>query len=78
MAYSPPRGVPPPQLEGKRTGRPKGSRDHAAAWADVQWGYAHRAEDKVVSPTLAALLWWRFAYMFPDEVGHFLARYERL
>ena len=31
MSYQPPKGVRPPQLEGKRTGRPKGSRNLAAA-----------------------------------------------
>ena len=28
MGYRPPKGVRPPQFEGKRTGRPKGSKNH--------------------------------------------------
>jgi hypothetical protein len=32
MAFSPPKGVRPPQFEGKRTGRPKGSLKWSALW----------------------------------------------
>ena len=79
MGYIPPKGVRPPQLEGKRTGRPKGSRDHAAAWADVRWGFSHRHSDSEQSiPTPAARLWWYFAHYYPDELRDFLGRYDRL
>jgi hypothetical protein len=72
MAYRPPKGVRPPQLEGKRTGRPRGSKNLAAAWRDLLWGYEHRDEDRGKPPTAAAHLWWRFADYFPDEVEEFL------
>lgn len=75
MGYRPPKGVRPPQLEGRRTGRPKGSRNHAAAWADVTWGFAHRDEDRVWPPSPAALLWWYFAHQYPDQLQEFLERY---
>ena len=66
MAYRPPKGVRPPQLEGKRTGRPKGSKNHAAAWADVLWAYEHRDDACVSPPNPTALFWWRLARSFPD------------
>jgi hypothetical protein len=50
MAYRPPKGVRPPQLEGRRGGRPKGSRNLAPAWRDARWGYEHRREDLVNPP----------------------------
>ena len=72
MAYRPPKGVRPPQLEGKRSGRPKGSRNYASAWRDALWGYEHRDEDRGSPPSAAAWLWWGFAVSFPDEVEEFL------
>jgi hypothetical protein len=78
MGYRPPKGVRPPQLEGKRTGRPKGSKNHARDWADVEWGYQRRDEASGSPPTGAARLWWYFSYFDPDAVGDFLAAYGRL
>jgi hypothetical protein len=72
MGYRPPKGVRPPQLEGKRTGRPKGLRNYAAAWAEIQWAYMHRFDDHVSPPTPSARMWWYFAGMYPDEVEDFL------
>lgn len=72
MGYRPQKGVRPPQLEGKRTGRPKGSRNYAEAWADVLWGFEHRYHDRASPPTRAALMWWGFASRFPDEVEEWL------
>jgi hypothetical protein len=70
--------VRPPQLEGRRTGRPKGSKSHARAWADVRWAHDHCDDDDVVPPSPAALLWRRFAARFPDELEAFLREYGRL
>jgi hypothetical protein len=70
--------VRPPQLEGRRTGRPKGSRSHARAWADARWGYEHGDDDGAVPPSDAALLWGQFAALFPDELEAFLHEYGRL
>lgn len=75
MAFRPPKGVRPPQLEGKRTGRPKGSRNLARAWRDVVWGYQHRYEDWGAPPTAGAALWWYFAHHYPDELAEFLEAY---
>lgn len=72
MGFRPPKGVRPPQLEGKRTGRPKGSRNYAVAWQDVLWGYEHRDEGLASPPTTAALLWWGFASRYPEEVREWL------
>jgi hypothetical protein len=65
-------------LEGKRTGRPKGSKNNADAWADVRWGYEHRHEDFGYPPSGAALLWWQFASFCPDEIEYFLAAWDQL
>jgi hypothetical protein len=78
VGYRPPKGVRPPQLEGRRTGRPRGSRSHARAWADARWGYDHCYDDEADPPSPAALLWWRFAALFPDELEAFLQEYGRL
>jgi hypothetical protein len=78
MGYHPPRGVRPPQLEGKRTGRPRGSKNLAAAWRDLLWAYEHRDEDRGNPPTAAAHLWWRFADCFPDELEEFVDAYGLL
>lgn len=78
MAYRPPKGVRPPQLEGKRTGRPRGSRNLASAWRDARWGYDHGSEDFGGPPTAGAALWWYFAHYYPDELEAFLAEYGQL
>ncbi len=79
MGYRPPRGVRPPQLEGKRTGRPKGSPNLARAWREVQWGYSHRGDNWVPSvPSGGAELWWHFATLYPDQARAFLERHGKL
>lgn len=72
MSFRPPKGVRPPQLEGKRTGRPRGSKNHAKVWADALWGYHHRDAERVAAPTPAASLWRGMAGMYPDEVEEWL------
>jgi hypothetical protein len=67
MGFRPPKGLDPPQLKGKRTGRPRGSRNHAQALADIQWAYDNLDEDPEEAPNSNALLWWRFANTFPDQ-----------
>lgn len=71
MGYRPPKGVRPPQLEGKRTGRPKGSNNFTRAWQDCVWGYQHRQEN-CDPPNQAARLWRDFARCFPDEMSEWL------
>ena len=61
------KGLRPPQLEGRRTGRPKGSRNHAKVWADIEWAYEHRHVEPASAPNVTALQWWRLAASFPDE-----------
>jgi hypothetical protein len=78
VGFRPPKGVPPPQLEGKRTGRPKGSKNHAREWADVLWGFAHCEEDRASPPTVAARLWWSLASRYPDEVEEWLQACGRI
>jgi hypothetical protein len=78
MGYRPPKGVKPPQLEGKRTGRPRGSRNHAAAVADIRWAFDHRFQDRVRPPTPTALWWHRFATWYPDELQEFLEAWGQL
>jgi len=78
MGYHPPKGVRPPQLEGRRTGRPKGSRNHASVWADIIWGYEHRNEERGNPPTEAAKLWWGFATCYPDEVKDYLEFFGKI
>jgi hypothetical protein len=79
MAYRPPKGVRPPQLEGKRTGRPRGSKNFAAAWRDVLWGYEHRYDEVVDgAPSAAAALWYRVAYFWPDEIEEWLEEWGML
>ena len=72
MGYRPPKGVAPPQLAGKRTGRPKGSKNFAREFRGALWGYEHRYEDRGRPPTPAARLWWSFASCYPDEVEEWL------
>lgn len=78
MRYRPPKGVRPPQLEGRRTGRPRGSETHAKVWADIRWGFDHRYDERVVPPSPAALWWYRLAYRYPDEVEEFLEVWGKL
>ena len=78
MGYRPPKGVRPAQLEGKRTGRPKGSKSYARFWQDAVWAYQHRYEGRASPPTPGARLWWWFAYHFPDELTEFLEEYGRI
>lgn len=79
MGYRPPKGVRPPQLEGKRTGRPKGSQTFASAWRDVRWAYEHRNHKGDVDiPSAGAALWLYFAWKFPDQVEYFLVRSGKL
>jgi hypothetical protein len=78
MGYRPPKGVRPPQLEGQRTGRPKGSVNMAAAWRDARWGYEHRHRDDLDPPTGGAGLWWYFAHYYPDALEAFLEDYGQL
>ena len=61
MGFRPPKGVRPPQLEGKRTGRPRGSRNWQNAWQDCYWGYLHAEDFDAVPPTSGAALWQCFA-----------------
>jgi hypothetical protein len=72
MGFRPPKGVRPPQLEGKRTGRPKGSKNYAKDWAPILWGFAHRFTESASPPTVAASLWWGMASRYPDEVEEWL------
>lgn len=67
MAYKPPKGVRPPQLEGKRRGRPRGSKNWISGWRDAQWGYDHRDDNCPKFPSSAAAVWWRLAQAFPCE-----------
>ena len=71
LHYRPPKGVRPPQLEGKRTGPPKGSKNFARARQDCIWGYRHRNE-KCEAPNQATHLWQDFAVCIPDEVREYL------
>jgi hypothetical protein len=71
MGYRPPKGVRPPQLEGKRTGRPIGSLNWASAWRDAVWGFMH-ADDYAKPPTAGAGLWQAFAEEYYYEVQGWL------
>lgn len=67
MGYRPPRGVKPPQLEGRRTGRPKGTRNHAAVWAEIEWAYENRFEEPASAPSVMARFLWSLAASYPDQ-----------
>lgn len=71
MAYRPPKNVRPAQLEGKRTGRPKGSRNWRKGWKDCVWGYLH-SDDGAAPPTPGAALWQAFAATYPWQVHDWL------
>ena len=77
MGIHPPKGVRPPQLEGKRTGRPKGSKNWSCAWRDAMWGF-HNRFDNVRPPTPGAALWRNFAEHFPMEVEEWLEEQDCL
>jgi hypothetical protein len=77
MGYRPPKGVRPPQLEGKRTGRPKGSKNFAGAWQDAVWGYEH-SDNNVSPPNPSAGLWRSFARWFPCELQDWLIEHGKL
>jgi len=72
MGFRPPKGVRPPQLEGKRTGRPKGMKNFARYWRDAVWGLEHADEEKAIPPNPSAKLWQSFASCFPIEVEDWL------
>lgn len=78
MGFRPPKGVRPPQLEGKRTGRPKGSRNHAHVWDDVLWGYQHRYETRANYPNQSARMWWTFAAHYPDALETVLEDFGKI
>jgi hypothetical protein len=78
MGYRPPKGVRSPQLEGKRTGRRKGSRNFAQVWKNVRWGFKYRDERPVRFPNDESRLWWMFASEYPVEVERFLWAFNRL
>lgn len=78
MGYHPPKGVRPPQLEGRRTGRPKGSKTHGRVWEDILWGFEHRYHDRANPPSPSALWWWRLAGRYPDEFEEFLEAWDKI
>jgi len=78
MGFRPPKGVRPPQLEGKRTGRPRKSKNFASAWRDAIWGFEHHDEDYAVVPNAAAWLWWTFARYYPAVLYEFLKDFRKL
>ena len=64
MAFRPPKGVRPPQLEGRRTGRKKGGKNGAKAWRDFWWAYEHRffGRNLVTPPTAGAGVWHMYMH----------------
>ena len=78
MGHRPPKGIRPPQLEGKRTGRPKGSETYAKAWAEARWAYHHCYDDRVRPPSRTALLFWYLASSYPDEYQEWLAAHGKI
>jgi hypothetical protein len=72
MAYFPPKGVRPPQFEGKRTGRPKGSRNWSRAWKELMWGYEHAKDFDAEPPSAGAGMWQAFASVYYYEVREWL------
>lgn len=72
MGWRPPKGVAPPHLEGRRTGRPRGSRNWSSAWKDCLWGYQHANDFDAVPPTAGAALWQAFAAVNYWEVHGWL------
>jgi hypothetical protein len=78
MRHRPPKGKAPPWLEGKRTGRPKGSRSHQQDWDNMIWGYDNRLKSDAHPPNKSAWIWWHFAHYFPNQVEDFLVRYGKI
>jgi hypothetical protein len=78
MGYKPPKGIDPPQLKGKRTGRPKGSRNYAKVWEDLDWAYRHLDEEPTTAPSQNALMWWRFGNTFPEQFRCFVKNRGRV
>ena len=76
MGYVPPKGVRPPQFEGKRTGRPKGSKTWSKAWRDCQWGYEHASQPEAEPPTPGAALWQAYASRYYWQVEEFLQNHD--
>jgi hypothetical protein len=72
MGFRPPKGVRPPQLEGKRTGRPKGTENFASAWQDAVWGLDHYDDENAIPPNPSARLWQSFAGWYPNELMDWL------
>lgn len=72
MPFSPPRGIRPPQLEGKRTGRPRGTFKYTKAFRDAVWGYRNAKDWTKVPPNATAALWRSFAAHHYEEVGSWL------
>lgn len=72
MPFSPPRGIRPPQLEGKRTGRPRGTFKYTKAFRDAVWGYRNAKDWTKVPPNATAALWRSFAARHYEEVGTWL------
>jgi hypothetical protein len=78
VGFVPPKGVKPPQLEGKRTGRPNGSRNHAGVWSNVLWAFENRNNDDAIPPTKEAGLWWGFARSYPYQFRTWLKSCGRI
>jgi hypothetical protein len=72
MGYRPPKGVRPPQLENKRTGRRKNAEKWERAWEDCEWGYRHAHDPDAVPPTPGAALWQAFAKSYIWQVHDYL------
>ena len=72
MRFRPPKGIRPPQLEGKRTGRPKGSKNSAKAWSDCLWGFKNACCSFIPAPNASAALWREYATDKYDELEAFL------
>jgi hypothetical protein len=73
MGYRPPKGVRPPQLEGKRTGRRKNAQKWHQALEECEWGYRHAHDAKAVPPTPGAALWQAFAASYLWDVHDYLS-----
>lgn len=78
MSYRPPKGVRPPQFEGKRTGRPKKADDLDRALLDCLWGFWNTDDPNANPPTGAARLWRDLAIWDRDALAGFLAQWRRL
>jgi len=77
MAYQPPKGVRPPQLEGTRTGRPKGSKNlppairasrrRSRVARDITWAYRYHDNPDALPPSAGAKLFLDMAGTAPDK-----------